>query len=102
MLDESIERDSQEPISLKFSLSKNQFVDVLKIKNFWLLGITNSLVALQAMILQSVGPLYLKEYGYSETYAAVMISIIIAVGLLAAALMNISNKVYLMNKICLF
>ena len=43
---------------------------------------------------QTVGPLYLKEHGFSEKEAAVMISGVIVVGLLAAAVMNISNKVH--------
>ena len=53
-------------------------------------------------MLQSVGPLYLLAYGYNEKEAALMISAVIVVGLLAAALMNISKQVYLLNKICMF
>ena len=52
-------------------------------------------------LLQSIGPLYLKLIGFDEQTSVILFALCIIIGIIAAVIMNVSKRVFLMNKICL-
>jgi len=98
---ESFNQDDYQPDELEHAKMTDFYKEVLCSKQFYIMGSQYAIVFVPVIMIQSVGPYYLKEIKYSEVESAVLISYTLGIGVCVALICNISDKIYIMNKICI-
>lgn len=97
----SFNQDDYQPDELEHAKMTNFYKEVLCSKKFYIMSSQYAIAFIPVIMIQSVGPYYLKEIKYSEVESAVLISYTLGIGFCVALICNISDKIVIMNKICI-
>lgn len=99
--EESFNQADYEIEDLKYAKMTSFYNEVIYCKKYYIMSSQYAIAFIPIIMVQSVGSYYLKEINYSEVESAILCSYVLAIGFVVALLCNISEKIVIMNKICI-